>query len=164
MKFIYSTIVSLLLMLVLSGCSEKRLDYEEGANEFGHTAPTDFTIKANRKVLAELPDFGDQDFEQARRGLIASPSALIVQGQQGKTLFDQNAYAFIKGPAPSSVNPSLWRQEQLNNIHGLFKVSEGIYQLRGFDLANMTIIEGKTGWIIVVAPRSNPGPGGPEYQ
>ncbi len=64
------------------------------------------------------------------------------------------AYDFIKyegdnGGAPASVNPSLWRQAALNNIHGLFKVKEGIYQLRGYDLANMTIIEGDSGWILV---------------
>ena len=57
--------------------------------------------------------------------------------------------SLCRGDAPASVNPSLWRQGKLNNIHGLFKVAEGVYQLRGHDLANMTIIQGKTGWIIV---------------
>jgi alkyl sulfatase BDS1-like metallo-beta-lactamase superfamily hydrolase len=59
------------------------------------------------------------------------------------------SFDFIEGPAPASVNPSLWRQAKLNNIHGLFEVTPGIYQLRGFDLANMTLIEGDTGWIVV---------------
>src|SRR5699024_1973494 len=59
------------------------------------------------------------------------------------------AYNFIQGPAPDSVNPSLWRHAKLDDIHGLFKVTDRVYQLRGFDLANMTLIEGDTGWIVV---------------
>lgn len=58
-------------------------------------------------------------------------------------------YAFIEGDAPDSVNPSLWRQAKLNNINGLFEVTKGVYQLRGFDLANISLIQGKTGWILV---------------
>jgi alkyl sulfatase BDS1-like metallo-beta-lactamase superfamily hydrolase len=64
-------------------------------------------------------------------------------------IWDFDGYAFVKGAAPATVNPSLWRQALLNNQTGLFKVAEGIHQLRGFDLANITLIEGKTGWIVV---------------
>ena len=67
----------------------------------------------------------------------------------GISAWNRAAYDFVEGDSPQSVNPSLWRQAKLNNIHGLFKVTEGVYQIRGFDLANMTIIEGDTGWIIV---------------
>ncbi len=74
---------------------------------------------------------------------------LRVENASGKTIWNMSDYDFIQGEAPASVNPSLWRQASLNNIHGLFKVSDGIYQLRGFDLANITLIEGKTGWIVV---------------
>ncbi|MBU3915891.1 MBL fold metallo-hydrolase, partial [bacterium] len=88
-------------------------------------------------------------FIEANRGLIASDKDLKVVNPDIGTVWDQTAYEFIKGEAPASVNPSLWRQAKLNNIHGLFEVTKGIYQLRGFDLSNMTIIEGKTGWIIV---------------
>ncbi len=63
--------------------------------------------------------------------------------------WNQTEYDFIKGDAPNSVNPSLWRQAKLNAIHGLFKVTDGIYQLRGYDISNMTVIEGNTGWILV---------------
>jgi alkyl sulfatase BDS1-like metallo-beta-lactamase superfamily hydrolase len=59
------------------------------------------------------------------------------------------SYDFVQGEAPDTVNPSLWRQAKINNHHGLFKVTDGVYQLRGFDLSNMSIIEGQTGWIIV---------------
>ena len=64
-------------------------------------------------------------------------------------MWDFDAFQFVRGTAPATVNPSLWRQAILNNHIGLFKVTEGIWQLRGFDLANLTLIEGRTGWIVV---------------
>jgi alkyl sulfatase BDS1-like metallo-beta-lactamase superfamily hydrolase len=66
-------------------------------------------------------------------------------------VWDFEAYAFVRGAAPPTVNPSLWRQALLNNHAGLFEVAPGIWQLRGFDLANMTLIEGERGWIVVDA-------------
>ena len=68
---------------------------------------------------------------------------------EGKLIWNMPAYDFVEGDAPVSVNPSLWRQARLNNIHGLFEVTKGVYQIRGYDLANMSLIEGKTGWIVV---------------
>ena len=123
-------------------------------NAQGHSAPTVATIKANQDVIQQLPFDNKQDFIDAKRGLIASMDLLIAQNSSGEAVWDMSRYNFINyqgvdGQAPASVNPSLWRQANLNNIHGLFKVREGIYQLRGFDLANMTLIEGKTGWIVV---------------
>lgn len=115
----------------------------------GNTAPTAATAAANQAVAEALPLSDPQDFEDARRGLIASDPALRIMGPEGEPIWDMPAYDFIDGPSPSSVNPSLWRQAKLNDIHGLFEVSEGIYQLRGFDLANMTLIESDTGWIVV---------------
>ncbi|MCX2981080.1 MBL fold metallo-hydrolase [Halieaceae bacterium IMCC14734] len=75
--------------------------------------------------------------------------ALRIEGPGAEPIWDQTAYEFITGDAPASVNPSLWRQAQLNNMHGLYQVADRIYQLRGHDLANMTIIEGDSGWILV---------------
>jgi len=75
-----------------------------------------------------------------------------VRNNEGDRVWDMTEYDFIDEDgenAPSTVNPSLWRQAALNNSHGLFEVKEGIYQLRGYDLSNMTIIEGDTGWILV---------------
>jgi len=86
----------------------------------------------------------------ARKGFIAAPTGQI-KDEQGKVIWDFDAFAFVQGNAPATVNPSLWRQATLNNQIGLFKVTEGIWQLRGFDLANMTLIQGKTGWIVVDA-------------
>ncbi len=142
--------VTLLLPLAvaLGGCDEK-MELGPDADALGHTAPTQATAKANAKVLDELPFSDRQDFEDAKRGLIASHPGLIIEDAYGGFVWNLPAYEFIDGEAPASVNPSLWRQANLNQMHGLFKVTDGIYQLRGFDLSNMTIIEGKTGWIIV---------------
>jgi alkyl sulfatase BDS1-like metallo-beta-lactamase superfamily hydrolase len=115
----------------------------------GHTEPTEHTAKANAAVKNMLPLEDSQDFEDARRGLIASDPELQVKRANGSLAWDMTAYDFIDGEAPASVNPSLWRQAKLNNIHGLFEVIKGLYQVRGYDLSNLTIIEGKTGWIVV---------------
>jgi alkyl sulfatase BDS1-like metallo-beta-lactamase superfamily hydrolase len=109
------------------------------------------TVRANQAWLSQLP-FGDlQDFEDARRGHVADLDQPQIKAADGRVVWDQQAYRFESGNAPDTVNPSLWRQAQLNNVSGLFKVTERIYQLRGLDLANMTIVEGDTG-IIVIDP------------
>ena len=89
-----------------------------------------------------------QDFEDAKRGFIARPEGKIL-GADGSVLVDFDAFKFVEGKAPDTVNPSLWRHAILNAQIGLFKVTDGVYQLRGFDIANITLIEGKTGWIVV---------------
>ena len=114
---------------------------------------TDFTKKANEALLKELPFNDQQSFEDAERGLVAKPEKLVIRDKKGKSVWDLTQFSFIKEgkPAPETVNPSLWRQSQLVAIAGLFKVTDRIYQVRTFDVSNMTIIEGDTG-IIVVDP------------
>ncbi len=144
--------ICLLLALgtLLSACDQQpRLAAEPGANAAGHTAPTATTIERNAQVKENLPFEDTTDFENARRGLIASMDPLTIRREDGTVIWDQARYAFTSQDAADSSNPSLWRQAQLNAIHGLFKVTERVYQLRGFDLANMTLIQGDTGWIIV---------------
>jgi len=143
---------ALLLSLVLAACSgdSSRVPPSEGADADGHGTASPTTVAANARVaeaLAELP--GVDDFSAAERGLIATAGPLQVPGLEGMLAWDRSSYDFIVGDAPDTVHPSLWRQEHLNNRAGLFKVSEGIYQLRGFDLANMTLISGAEGWIVV---------------
>lgn len=106
------------------------------------------TLAANDRMAKELPLSDPQDFEDAKRGLIARPSGKIL-ADDGSVLIDFDAFTFVKGAAPDTVNPSLWRHAILNAQIGLFKVVNGIYQLRGFDLANMTLVEGKSGWIVI---------------
>jgi alkyl sulfatase BDS1-like metallo-beta-lactamase superfamily hydrolase len=141
---------TLLLTLTLTACDKVPLASDADAQ--GHTPATAATREANASVLKQLDFTDQQDFVDAERGLIARDPMLRVlrTTEDGSSIvWDMPSYDFIKGPAPDSVNPSLWRQAQLNNIHGLFKVRDGVYQLRGYDISNMTIIEGRTGWIIV---------------
>ncbi|MEQ1517845.1 MAG: alkyl sulfatase dimerization domain-containing protein, partial [Usitatibacteraceae bacterium] len=140
------TLVTALLITgaVLAGCGK---DASRSAGTVGSDV-TQTTRNANGAV-AKAYDLGDaKTFDDAKRGLIAVPQGKVTDAG-GKVLWDFDVFAFVKGAAPDSVNPSLWRQSLLNNHVGLFKVAEGIHQLRGFDNANITLIDGKTGWIVV---------------
>jgi len=110
---------------------------------------SEFTIASNKQFSDALDLDHQQDFLDANRGLVASAPRDIITNSQGQEIWNASAYDFIEGQAPDTVNPSLWRQAKLNNIRGLFKVDENIYQLRGFDLANTTLIKGQSGWIVV---------------
>lgn len=106
----------------------------------GHAAPTAATVRANAAVLDALSFEDEADFELARRGWIAERKDPIIRDAAGKIVWNLDDYAFETGDSPDSVNPSLWRQAKLNNIHGLFKVRDRVYQVRGYDLANPTPI------------------------
>ncbi|MGH3239180.1 MAG: alkyl/aryl-sulfatase [Spirillospora sp.] len=94
--------------------------------------------------------FGDRtDFENAERGLVASLSPGVVRDSGGRVVWDNDVFAFLDGPCPETVNPSLWRQSQLCAKQGLFEVTDGIYQVRGLDLSNMTLVEGDRGVIVI---------------
>jgi len=139
-------------LLVLPGCGEAPpppVAVQPGADAQGHTAPTTATTAALAQQTAGLPLDDPQDHEDATRGFIATDKPLEIPRKGGGLVWNRPAYDFIQGPAPASANPSLWRQEQLNNLNGLFEVAPGIHQVRGYDLANMTLIDGKTGWILV---------------
>ncbi len=103
----------------------------------------------NNGVLSKLPFTNRDDFRDASRGFIATLPGALVTGASGNVIWTQKDYAFLEKGVPDTVNPSLWRQAQLNHQHGLFKVVEGLYQIRGFDISNMTLIEGDTGLIII---------------
>lgn len=112
---------------------------------------TEHTRKANAAILSQLP-FGDrQGFKNAAKGFIATLDDLIIRRpSDGKITFDLTDLKFLSGDAPDTANPSLWRQAQLNALHhGLFEVVDGIYQVRSFDIANMTLVRGNTGWLII---------------
>jgi alkyl sulfatase BDS1-like metallo-beta-lactamase superfamily hydrolase len=108
------------------------------------------TKAANAAMAAKLPFADTADFEAAKRGLIATVPEGIVRTGGGTVLWNLGEYAFIDGElAPDTVNPSLWRIARLNLANGLFKVTDRLYQLRGFDIANMTVIEGDSGLILI---------------
>jgi alkyl sulfatase BDS1-like metallo-beta-lactamase superfamily hydrolase len=107
-------------------------------------------VEADNKALAATLNWADeQDFDFAARGFLGSSPDGKIRDAKGAVLRDLNDEAQFSGPAPATVNPSLWRNATLVAKHGLFQVADGIWQVRGFDLANMTIIRGLTGWIIV---------------
>ncbi|KZS79640.1 alkyl/aryl-sulfatase [Mycobacterium persicum] len=91
------------------------------------------------------------DFDNADRGFIAALSPCVIKSADGRVVWDNDAYSFLRGPAPTSVHPSLWRQSRLAAKQGLFEVVPGIYQVRGFDISNISFVEGDTG-IIVIDP------------
>jgi alkyl sulfatase BDS1-like metallo-beta-lactamase superfamily hydrolase len=112
---------------------------------------TEATRAANAALLQSLPFSDRADFDDAQRGLIARPDTLTIKDARGRVVWDLEAYKqFIDldKPAPDTVNPSLWRNAQLNMQYGLFKVTDRIYQVRGYDLSNITFIQGDTGWIV----------------
>ncbi|HNY50639.1 MAG TPA: alkyl sulfatase dimerization domain-containing protein [Smithella sp.] len=135
-------VVALIAIMQNAGCVK-----DKGVGGISSNAMP-ITVAANRD-MAQTLNFKDlQDFEEAKRGLIAKPNGQI-RDEDDIVLIDFDHFKFVAGDSPLTVNPSLWRHASLNTEYGLFKVVDGIYQLRGFDIANMTLIEGKTGWIVV---------------
>ncbi|MFH9836226.1 alkyl/aryl-sulfatase [Streptomyces sp. NPDC017201] len=101
------------------------------------------------EIRQRFPFSDTQDFDDANRGLVGRRDPNAVTGEDGITLWDNDTYAFLEGDAPDTVNPSLWRQSQLVATQGLFEVVEGIYQVRGFDLSNVTFVEGTEGVVVI---------------
>ena len=111
---------------------------------------TETTIKINSEVYSLL-DFDDKtEWEFANKGLIDAPEKLEIKDSEGNVVWSQEAYAFLEDydKAPDTVNPSLWENSKNNHAYGLFKVTDGIYQVRGYDMANLTLIESDNGWIV----------------
>ncbi len=142
---IASLVIPATLSIALIGCEQG----QGPALEAGSVDASQYTRDHNQALYQELNFEDRDDFEAAQRGLIAAGPTQAIKNAEGKTVFDGPSYAFLKGESPATVNPSLWRQAKLNSISGLFKVQDGIYQLRGFDLANMTLIDSDNGWIVV---------------
>ncbi len=108
------------------------------------------TKTANQAMAAKLPFDNTMDFDDARRGFVATIPDGRIENKNGFVVWNLSAYSFLEPEdAPETVNPSLWRQARLNMINGLFEVCPRVYQIRGLDLANMTIIEGESGIIII---------------
>ncbi|MER7947642.1 alkyl sulfatase dimerization domain-containing protein [Streptomyces sp. NPDC096079] len=97
-----------------------------------------------------LPSFGDTtDFDSADRGFVGTLVPGVVKAGDGRVIWDNDAYAFLKGDCPDTAHPSLWRQGQLAARQGLYEVTGGVYQVRGLDLSNMTLVEGERGVIVI---------------
>jgi alkyl sulfatase BDS1-like metallo-beta-lactamase superfamily hydrolase len=105
---------------------------------------------AHAAVLKALPFHDRQDFDDAARGFVDTLPDATIKAPNDRVVWSLAPYEFLREEtAPLTVHPSLWRQSQLNMHHGLFKVVDGLYQVRGLDIANMTLVEGKTGLIVI---------------
>ncbi|MGW1001939.1 alkyl/aryl-sulfatase [Streptomyces sp. NPDC002520] len=108
-------------------------------------------VAGNEAVRRRFAFDDTQDLEDARRGFLGTARDNVIRDADGRVVWDLDAYGFLDRDCPDTVNPSLWRQSRLCSDHGLFEVTGGIYQVRGFDLSNMTIVEGEEG-ILVIDP------------
>jgi alkyl sulfatase BDS1-like metallo-beta-lactamase superfamily hydrolase len=107
------------------------------------------TVEAQQAIAAQLPAEDGRDADFADRGFIATLDDPVIRATDGKQIWNLAAYDWMQGAAPPTVNPSLWRHTKLLRKHGLYTVTDGIWQVRGFDFSNMTIIAVPTGWILI---------------
>jgi alkyl sulfatase BDS1-like metallo-beta-lactamase superfamily hydrolase len=111
--------------------------------------PTATIESAHRENLTALPFDDTADFDDADRGFIAAQQPCVIKAADGRVVWDNDAYAFLTGDVPASVHPSLCRQSTLAAKQGLYEVVAGIYQIRGFDLSNISFVEGDSGVIVI---------------
>ncbi|MGA7994180.1 MAG: MBL fold metallo-hydrolase, partial [Bradyrhizobium sp.] len=123
------------------------------SSEAPKETPKDATasVVAQQAAMLEALPFSDTaDFDDAARGFMGTVDHARIANPQGRVVWSLEPYGFLsEEKAPATVNPSLWRQSRLNMQHGLFEVMPGVYQIRGLDIANMTLIEGDSGVIVV---------------
>ena len=131
------------LFLTLTTCSHIVFSAEQPKDASAYTRAI------NNAVYKESNFHNQDDFQDAAKGFIATLTPMMIKDSAGNISWDMESYGFIKGDAPDTVNPSLWRIAKLNMLNGLFKVTDSVYQIRGFDLSDMTIIEGDKGIIII---------------
>jgi alkyl sulfatase BDS1-like metallo-beta-lactamase superfamily hydrolase len=116
-----------------------------------HKPATAITARRNREAADSLPPEREDDLADASRGLVAAFEPAVVTDASGRVVWDMASYDFLEEECPDTANPSLWRQSRLNRLAGLFEIAPGFYQLRGFDLSNMHVVEGERG-IVVIDP------------
>ena len=107
------------------------------------------TLAAQRAAAAALPQDDARDATFARQGFLGTRADPLIKAADGRPVWNLAAYDFVAGAAPETVNPSLWRHIGILRQHGLFQVADGVWQVRGFDISNMTIVRGTAGWIII---------------
>ncbi len=120
-----------------------------GAAQSGPAPASEATKAEQRETAAVLPPEGTRDTADSQRGFLATRKDPVILAPNGKQVWNLDAYAFVTGSAPETVNPSLWRHMTHLKRHGLFEVTKNVWQVRGFDVSNMTVIRGETGWIII---------------
>lgn len=163
-KRLLALVLSVLVMMTATACAKDDTNQGENGSEQSKTTDivselglntktkgaSSYTVEINSAVY-QLLDFEDtSEYENATRGLIDAPEVLELKDENGNVIWSQEAYSFLDDyeEAPDTVNPSLWENTRNNHAYGLFEVGNGIYQVRGYDMANLTLIEGDTGWIV----------------
>lgn len=142
--------------IALAGCASTPPPAQQATPPLGLAeAPSAFTRAVHADVRSALPFSDTQDFAFADRGFIATRKDPMITGAAGQPVWNLAAFDFLKQSSSETVNPSLWRQGQLMAKHGLYQVSERIWQVRGFDLANITFVKGDAGWIVIDTLGSN---------
>lgn len=150
MKKITVVLLSCVMLLTMCSCGKSGdITAELGLNTDTKGA-TEYTVKVNSALYSQLDFENTTEYDFATKGLIDAPESLEIKDENGKVIWSQKAYDFVDGytKAPDTVNPSLWENTKNNHAYGLFKVCENIYQVRGYDMANLTLIKGNTGWIV----------------
>ena len=149
MKRILATLLTSILVFSCAYAEKNGLSDELGLTTDAKPA-SGYTVEVNSSVYSLL-DFEDtSEYDNAVRGLIDAPEVLELKDADGKLVWSQAAYSFLNDyeKAPDTVNPSLWENTRNNHAYGLFEVCEGIYQVRGYDMSNLTVVKGDTGWIL----------------
>lgn len=153
---IKQSLIILSTAIILVGCSKSdapkdaRSDSQRVAKTDSEKPFVSNAVIAHNNKLKKFLDFNNTtDYDYANKGFIATLDDPRILNADGELAYDIGAFDFMTGDAPDSVNPSLWRQGELTAKHGLFKVTDGIYQVRNFDLSNISFIRGKSGWIVV---------------
>ena len=151
-------VISLTLTMAMAGSANAAsatfgaLPYAQSSDQHFHPKgkpPSEHTLKVIRKARETMPFADKRDFEEAKKGFIAPLNSKIIKADAGHVAWDIERYEFFnEGRDFDSIHPSLQRQSTLNQIIGLFEVIPGIYQVRGLDLANITFMRGKMGWIV----------------
>jgi len=152
MKQYRALIISCILLVIVTVFAVAAYGKSSAANGLNgqKKGATSATAAKNQEVYAKL-DFSDtREQEFAERGLITAPDSLVIQDEEGNVKWSQDSYDFVRdADAPDSANPSLWRNTQLNAKYGLFQVTDDIYQVRGYDISNLTFVRSDHGWIIL---------------
>ena len=149
MKRILATLLTSMLVFSCAYAEKNGLSDELGLTTDAKPA-SGYTVEVNSSAYSLL-DFEDtSEYDNAVRGLIDAPEVLELKDADGKVVWSQAAYSFLNDyeKAPDTVNPSLWENTRNNHAYGLFEVCEGIYQVRGYDMSNLTVVKGDTGWIL----------------
>jgi alkyl sulfatase BDS1-like metallo-beta-lactamase superfamily hydrolase len=148
------TIKRISMVLAVAALTTLACSPTNSQSDFGHfhpkgKAPSEHTKKIFEEARQTLPFSDRQDFEEWERGFIARREDPKIMADAGNVAWDMERYEFLDEPEKiDSVHPSMLRISELNNNYGLYEVIPGIYQVRGFDLANLTFVRGDTGWIV----------------